>query len=268
MRGKTISQYILMMAAVLLACSQISGNSYAGPFGKTGKGGGGGGSTGPRIISFAGYDWLVKSSTEAVGPGPNNFSASTQSVWVDDIGRLHLMIRRDRKRWYCAEVICQESFGHGRYEFRIDSPLDALDLNVVLGLFTWDSNAPEFAYREIDIEIARWGNAARSTNAQYVVQPFDAIDHMYRWTQTSVLQSTHSFEWAPDSVWFQSLSGHRSFADTDDQHIAEYEYIGDDVPPAGGENPRINLWLTGGNAPLDRSPVEIIISDFTFQPLN
>ncbi|MDQ4089270.1 MAG: hypothetical protein M3163_03045 [Actinomycetota bacterium] len=51
-------------------------------------------------------------------------------------------------------------------------PGGRLDPNVVLGLFSW-SDDPAYNYREIDIEVARWGDVAGDTNAQYVVQPWD-----------------------------------------------------------------------------------------------
>ena len=45
----------------------------------------------PREIQFSGHTWLVKDSGGAKwGPGPNVFSPSTDNVWVDALGRLHL----------------------------------------------------------------------------------------------------------------------------------------------------------------------------------
>ena len=38
------------------------------------------------------------------------------------------------------------------------------------------------------------------------------------------------------------------------------------VPPTGGENVRMNLWLFQGKAPAGRSSVEIIIDKFEFVP--
>lgn len=46
-----------------------------------------------RVINFAGRYWWVKNGTN-LGPGPNNFSDSEESVWVDDAGKLHLKIRQ------------------------------------------------------------------------------------------------------------------------------------------------------------------------------
>ena len=55
--------------------------------------------------------------------------------------------------------------------FRTNWPrADALDARAVLGLFTWNDDAP-YTHREIDIELSRWDNASDANNAQYVVQP-------------------------------------------------------------------------------------------------
>ena len=57
-----------------------------------------------RWISFSGYDWWVKTSFGLVGPGPNYFSDSTNNVWLDAQGRLHLRITNRSNQWQCAEV--------------------------------------------------------------------------------------------------------------------------------------------------------------------
>lgn len=214
----------------------------------------------PRSVSFAGIDWLVKRAASPLGPGPNRFDDSAQNVWVDGSGDLHLRIRRDRNTWYCSEVIAQQSYGYGTYTFGLATAAN-FDPNVVLGMFTWNDD-PAYTHREIDIEFARWSNGSDPTNAQYVVQPYDATNHQYRFTQSPALtHTTHSFTWAPGRVDFTSR-------DANGTVIAEYSYAGADVPVPGGENPRINLWLFRGRAPTDRAEVEVVIDDFSFAPLS
>jgi hypothetical protein len=211
--------------------------------------------TATRTISFSGYQWQVKSSRGKVGPGPNLFSSSSQNVWVDGQGRLHLAITRSHNRWYCAEVLATQSLGYGTYTFTLDSPVDALDPNVTLGLFTW-SNDPSFAHRELDVEFARWGNASDPTNGQYVVQPYDATGHLVRITQSAVASSSVSFHWRAGSVAFASSSA----------TPASWTYTGSDVPIPGDEVPHLNLWLYRGSAPANGQPVEIVVRGFTFTP--
>jgi hypothetical protein len=215
-----------------------------------------------RLISFSGYNWVVKSSSGRVGPGPNYFSNSPQNVWVDDQGRLHLKITHVKGRWYCAEIISQVSFGHGTYRFYLDSPVDNLDPNAVLGLFTWNDD-PAFDHRELDIEFSRWG-AANNQNAQYVVQPY--TQNILRFDEPSGLpQSTHSFSWKTTEVIFRSLKGANPVPPDPSYVIQEWSFTGA-VPPAGGENARMNLWLFRGQRPADGQQAEVIISRFEFVP--
>jgi hypothetical protein len=80
--------------------------------------------------------------------------------------------------------------------------------------------------------------------------------------------STHSFDWSTDSLFFQSLHGHYSSPPNDSYIIESWNYDGDDIPPAGGENARINLWLNDrdgdgvGDLPSDGQEAEIIIRRF------
>jgi hypothetical protein len=216
----------------------------------------------PRTISFSGYTWLVKSSTGRVGPGPNYFSNSPQNVWVDAQGRLHLMITNAKGKWYCAEIISQLSFGHGTYRFYLDSAVDVLDKSVVLGLFTWNDD-PAFDHRELDIEFSRWGSA-NNQNAQYVVQPYTLPQNILRFDQPPSVQSTHIFLWMPNQVFFQSVKGTNAVPAPSDI-IKEWSFTGS-VPPAGGENARMNLWLFRGSRPSDGKQVEVVISRFEFVP--
>ena len=58
-----------------------------------------------RTIQWSGHEWLVRNSdNERGGPGPNYWSDSPQSVWVDSKDRLHLKIRYENGRWVCAEI--------------------------------------------------------------------------------------------------------------------------------------------------------------------
>ena len=208
----------------------------------------------PDRITFSGRSWQVKSSKSAVGPGPNVFS--TQNVSVDSNGHLHLeIVQLDDGTWTAAEVIADDSLGYGTYQFSVASPVNDLDPQVVLGMFTWSDKA-RFAHREIDVEIARWGKPASEdpTNAQFVVQPHDSVGHLSRFTVGSENATTYSFTWAPGRVDFTSSTG------------SKFSYTGGDVPQAGDETPRINLWLFEGRAPTDDQDIEVVLSNFEFEP--
>jgi hypothetical protein len=211
----------------------------------------------PDKIVWNGVTWAVKTSRSAVGPGPNLFEKANASV--DSQGRLHLRIASNASgAWSCAEIIAPASYGYGTYTFDLASPVDAFNPNVVLGLFTWSDRAP-YAHREIDIEFARWGNAADPTNAQYVVQPYDLPLHLKRFTTPSATTSTHRFTWRPGTITWESFDANGGLIDS-------YVYTGSDVPRSGDERVHLNLWLFNGAAPTDGLPVDVVVSSFTFAP--
>lgn len=159
-----------------------------------------------RKLEFSGRRWLVKGTDTREGPGPNYFSDDEENVWVDGEGRLHLRISERDGQWRCAEVVSEEEFGYGHYVFKLGGGADAINENVVLGLFTWDTD-PEYHNREIDIEIARWAEAANE-NCQYVVQPYEHPGKLHRFgVDLAGACSTHSFEWQRGRVAFRSARG-------------------------------------------------------------
>jgi hypothetical protein len=179
-----------------------------------------------------------------VDPGPNYFSDDAKNVWVDRNGCLHLTVRQAGGRWYCSEVIADATFGYGTYVFTLQSRLDLLDQNTVLGLFTWEDCVPEHYYREIDIEFSRWGVSNETTVGQYVIQPWNTTGNRYRFPMDLVKNdvTTHVLKWTQNEVR-------------------------PDIPPAGGENPRINFWLTDGKAPANGQDAEVVIKSFHYLPL-
>jgi hypothetical protein len=217
-----------------------------------------------RWIDFSGYEWLVKNSTTAVGPGPNHFSDGTNNVWLDAQGRLHLRITNRNSQWQCAEILSRRTFGYGYYRFYLDSPVDNLDRRVVLGLFTY-SEDPSFAHREIDFEFSRWGNGADTNNAQFVVQPFDLSGHLRRYrVPPPLINSTHILKWETNRVIFQSLAGHAALPDSTNV-LSQWTYTLA-VPQSGDEQVHLNLWLYQSTPPADGNEVEIVIGGFEFLP--
>jgi hypothetical protein len=215
-----------------------------------------------RHVQFSGFDWVVKSRADRVGPGPNYFSDSAENVEVDGRGRLHLRISRREGRWSCAEIISRKSFGYGTYRFYLDTPVDSIDPQVVLGMFTW-SDDPADNHREIDIEISRWGTA-NNENGQFVVQPYTRPPNIVRFQiPVGLSATTHIFTWKPDTVVFQDFGGQYNDSQGPGPPIREHTFT-QDVPRAGDENARINLWLLAGKAPSNDQQVEVIISKFEF----
>ncbi len=223
----------------------------------------------PRVVSFAGYEWTVKRGDCPIGPGPNYFSDKEEDVWVDEQG-LHLTISERDGIWHCTEVIHAESFGYGTYTFTVRCSTASIDPNMVVGLFTWETGAPEQAYREMDIEYAQWGDPNNPTNAQYVVQPCHECpgceDRCFR-LQADLTSLTHYVVWEPGQVTFRTYQG--SYLDDPpaaEDLIAEWSYDGSFTKEPGNENIHLNFWLVSGNDPLDGLGDEVVVSGFKWQP--
>ncbi|MHC1776006.1 MAG: T9SS type A sorting domain-containing protein [Lentimicrobium sp.] len=203
-------------------------------------------------LQFSGLTWYVKSGSG--GPGPNNWSDSHESVWVDQNGYLHLKIRKQGDTWLCSEIYTRESFGFGKYKFLVYGNVEEFDPNVVAGLFTYENDE-----REIDIEFAGWGDP-ESDAGWYTIQPPPYNNSQYNFAlNLSNNLSTHQFQWDEDSIQFQSFRGHQTGPPSTDSLITQWTYRGNKNPPAGNERLHLNFWLMGGNAPVNQQEAELII---------
>jgi hypothetical protein len=242
-------------------------------------------------IRFSGYNWNVKNSNEGLmGPGLNYFSNSTDNVWVDQDGLLHLRIAKRNNKWYCSEVITTQEFGYGTYVFTVDGDLTTLNQKAVFGLFTWsDYTFVEEANSEVDVEFSRWNNPADSFLLTYSVQPV-WFDNPLPYTErsrrpamaVSKLRSTttHVFTWTPDTITWSSYDGDSYTAtapfatwsfDKSNQPRQKIEGGRTSQPvvipdPSTTTNARINLWLLGGLAPTDNRDIEVVIRQFRYIP--
>lgn len=213
----------------------------------------------PRTLRFSGLDWVVKAPPAPVFPGPNLFDGNNASV--DAQGRLHLAVRRCGNRYCTAEVFSKDMLGYGTYRVTLDSPVDNLDPNVVLGMFTWSENGA-FANRELDFEFSRWGNASDPNNAQFVVQPYTLPNHLVRYRMPSSPNSVHTMRWEPASVSFESIAG----TEIASPPVGQFTFNGPGVPPVGETQFHLNLYLNNGNAPANGQDAEIIIRRFEYTP--
>jgi hypothetical protein len=205
-------------------------------------------------IKFSGIYWNVRSG--GGGPGPNNWSGSSNNVWVDSLGQLHLKIRKIGNSWYCSEIYTQRSFGYGEYRFYVSSNVEKYDPEIVVGLFTYENDS-----REIDIEFSRWEDTT-SLDGWYTVQPppYNSVNQDSFALNLKGNYSTHKIIWSRDSIFFRSYYGHSKILPSPDSLINQWTYSGNKNPPVGNERLHINFWLYGGKPPANRQDAELIIS--------
>lgn len=216
----------------------------------------------PRTVTFSGYDWVVKDSRQRkLAPGPNYYSISESSVRVDPSGYLHLAIRKEADRWYCAEVFTRQRFGYGLYSLRLSGSLTTLDPVMVLGLFTYDTADPPL-YQELDIEISRWGKP-QTPWLHYTVQPYQEPGRSHPSSpDLTTEESLHTFRWSPGEVLFSSYAVPGEEAEPVLVH--QWRLEASDIPVPRRPAFRINLWLFQGLAP--ESGAEVVIKEFRFIP--
>lgn len=207
----------------------------------------------PRI-TFNGFEWWVK--TGRTGPANNLWLKENVSVESDG---LHLKVRKTAEEWSAAEVIRRLNTSYGTYVFYVKSRLDHLAKNVVLGLFTYDSDSRDKDTREIDIEFLNGvGNFAVHRPDKPYVQSFPL--------ELLGDQTMHLFTWTPAGIKFWSLHGHYEpeYAVKNCDRIAEWSFNGN-IPDSFSLSARINLWIKADKEPCNEA--EVIISDFKYLSL-
>ena len=127
-------------------------------------------------------NWYVKDSgKEKWLPGPCVFHGG--NVYVDNEG-VHLIVAPQNppqcSPFTSAEIWDTTARGYGNYLFQITGPFLNLDPQVTFGLFTFDEDAPQETYREIDFELSKWGNIDDSNQIQFVVQPYSTPGNLRR----------------------------------------------------------------------------------------
>jgi hypothetical protein len=220
-------------------------------------------------VSFAGYTWQINAPSGLVSPGPNYWSGS--NAWVDANGWLHLKVAKNpsNNHWESAEVYTTQSLGYGTYQWQVEGALGSFDKNIVLGLYNYSGNDQ---HDEMDIEIARWGNAAWD-NLNYTIWPATGVtgspgSYTASFTTPNGTYTTHRFKRTSTSVYLQSLYG---FQDGDANQFQSKTFSTTGTSPISISTlampVHMNLWLFDGNAPSDGQPVEVIIHSFKFTPL-
>jgi beta-glucanase (GH16 family) len=198
-------------------------------------------------IVWAGAEWGVRTGT---GKPCASDRWSADGTWVDADGWLHLKIMRMQDgEFACVELESIKRFGFGHYAFEIRGPIGGVDPNVVFGVFMYPPKdvGPD-GTSEIDIEIARWGEA-HAPQLNYTVWNRSRIGkrHTALSVPEDIAQATFAFTWDRDRVsWDSPLQSGNAVSFSGD--IA-------DQP----QTLTINLWLFKKRWPRNAQEVEFMI---------
>ena len=210
-------------------------------------------STAEREIAWCGQQWLVKSAPER-GPGPNAWSDTESSVWIDDKSMLHIKLREESGRWFCPEISSKAVCGYGTYHFELASQVNDLDPQLVLGLFAYadDDN-------EVDVEFSNWGEAG-PPKRQFVVQPYHKPGYLSKASALGLGPGLkYSLDWRPDRIVCTETLG-------ESKRVWLFQQAAAEMPKADQAHMHINLWLFRGQAPLNKREQEVVIKRAWFVP--
>ncbi|HTP70053.1 MAG TPA: hypothetical protein VMJ35_14180 [Dongiaceae bacterium] len=210
-------------------------------------------------VHFSGYDWLVRKISSDRG-GMNNLYDG-DNAWTDAGGALHMRIKKNGDKWSCTEMKLTRSLGYGTYVVTLRDTSN-LEPAAVLSLNTFDDWGGDQHYREMDVEVSRWGDAANKTNARYAVQPFYMPGNMFAFAEPQGTL-THFFRWEPGKISFKTLRG--STRNTAAPVVAEHIFTSG-VPSSGTETFQLILYVVASEKNPMEKGAEVIVEKFEYLP--
>ncbi len=212
-----------------------------------------------KPIHFSGYDWNVR--TIAADRGGQNNPYSADNAWVDAGGALHLRITKQGDRWACSEVEISRSLGYGTYMMVVRDTAH-LEPAAVFSMTTFDDFGGEQHFREVDVEMSRWGDASNKNNAQFGIQPFFIPGNLAPFSVPPGTM-THQFHWEDGRATFKTVRG--SSIETTARPVYEHVFTSG-VPTPGQEKLQFLFYVI----PTDKEPLrhdnEVVVERFQYLP--
>ncbi len=213
-----------------------------------------------KPLHFSGYDWKVRTIASDRGGLNNLYDAD--NAWTDASGALHLRMKKKAGRWSCAHVELTQSLGYGTY-ILVVRDISHLEPAAVLSVNTFDELwGGNQHFRELDVEISRWGEAASKNNAQYGIQPFYVPGNVAPFMAPSGIL-THSMHWESGRASFKTVRGStmRAGAPVVSEHV-----FTSGVPSAGQATLQMSFYVVAS----DKNPLqkenEVVIEKFEYLP--
>ena len=210
-------------------------------------------------LKFSGYDWSVRTIPNNKGGMDNLFDP--ENAWTDTTGALHMQIKKKSDRWSCAEIYLTRSLGYGTYSITVRDTSN-IDPAAVFTIYTFEDSAGEQHYREMDIELSRWGDSANKNNAQYVVQPFYIPGNVIAFAAPSGTL-TYVLRWESGYATFKTFRGRSAGAGA--QLVSEHEFTSG-IPDPGKAKPRLIFYIVASDKNPMQKPSEVVVEKFEYLP--
>jgi hypothetical protein len=212
-----------------------------------------------KQLKFSGYDWHVRTIASDRG-GLNNLY-DPENAWTDKSGALHLRLKKHDGRWTCAEVVMNQSLGYGTY-ITVTREISQLIPEAVLSLTTFDDWGGEEHFREMDVEMSRWGNPAAKANAQFAIQPFYVPGNLMKFTAPAGTL-THVMRWEPGRVSFKTVRGS---SDRPGAPVVAEHVFTTRVPTPGKETFQFLYYVVAGEPASTKDENEVVVERFEYLP--
>ena len=212
-----------------------------------------------KPLKFSGYDWDVR--TIASDRGGSKHLYRGDNAWTDSSGALHLRISKVSDGWSCAEVVLNRSLGYGTYVFVVRD-ISHLEPAAVLSMTTFDDWGGEQFYREMDVEVSRWGDASNENNAQYVVEPYYRPGNVDQFVAPSGTL-TYSIQWEAGHARFRTMRGSSPGAGA--PAISEHEFTSG-IPSPGKERLQLFFYVVASEKNPLQHDNEVVLEKFEYLP--
>ena len=212
----------------------------------------------PRHLRFSSYDWTVRQMGSDRHGTPHQYRKS--NAGVDAQGWLHLRVTKENDEWTCAEVALPNSLGYGRYDVVVGG-IEKLEPATVFDVFTWDRGGTNQNRREMNTQLARWGDP-NGKNAEFSVQPFYRPANTYRYSVPNVpLMLT--MNWERGRVKFDTSRATKSGGAGG--NIAKRTFTAD-IPAPASESMHLNLCIFDYGKVRQTSDAEVVVKSFHYLP--
>lgn len=209
-----------------------------------------------KTLRFSGFDWQARTINGDYGGRTNEYSSD--NVFLDDAGALHMRITGAAGRWVCSEVHSVRSLGYGDYRLQAED-VGHLEPAIMFSMFTFLADPADGDHREMDIHITQRGEPTNK-NAEFVVAPyFVPADFFYFNVPPGPLAL--QLKWSPEQAEFAA-----SLAQKTTQPPLESWKFNTGVPRADGAQIYINLCNYGNARIPPTHNAEVMVKSFDFFP--
>ncbi|CAN5599194.1 hypothetical protein BH10ACI4_BH10ACI4_18840 [soil metagenome] len=209
-----------------------------------------------KTLRFNGFDWQVRTINGDYGGRTNEYSS--ENVFLDEAGALHMRITRDAGGWVCSEVHSVRSLGYGDYRLQAED-VGQLEPAIMFSMFTFLAQPTDGDYREMDIHITRRGEPTNK-NAEFVVAPyFVPVDFYYFDVPAGPLAL--QLKWFPERAEFSASRPQKT-----KESPLEFWSFNTGVPKADGAQIYINLCNYGNARIPPTHNAEVVVKSFDFFP--